>query len=398
MKAAALEDERPGRRIRGHLLALSGSVVLSLLLGEVTARIFFRDEVSNEAIAARLRPATGERSLVRPHPDPDIFYELIPNLRKRFLGTLVRTDSQGIRVGARSPRTSAPGGRPGVIVGIGDSSMFGWGVRQRDTYLHRLETLLNRSSFDRRFEVRNLAVPGYNSEQELAVFRKKALAMNPEALLLHYDHNDPDPIGAEYRPDYIAPETGDNPLRSALIKLVVRRITHARNRNRIHIQGEHKRLSSYIFAGPAYNRHLNALAEIGSIARERGIPVCVVVFDAWITHAPDRSKDPHYQTFHRALIPFLRDQGFAVVDLYDVFQAYMGRNGQGNTRTLWVGPRDGHPNPKGHALIAQAAYEAMRSDRRFQELLGAGEASAPPIPGRLQTDAHRAGDTPDGAP
>ena len=233
-------DEGRGRRVRGHLLALTGSLLLCLLVGEAAARIFFWEEVSNEAIEARLRPATGERSLVRPHPDPEIFYELVPNLRRRFLGTLVRTDAQGIRIGAVAPRKSTP--RPGsrLIVGIGDSSMFGWGVRQRDTYLHQLEAKLNEVGSDRSFEVRNLAVPGYNSEQELAVLRKKALAMGPEALVLHYDHNDPDPIGAEYQPDYVAPETGDNALGSALVKLVVRRATYARNRNRIHVEGQHK--------------------------------------------------------------------------------------------------------------------------------------------------------------
>jgi lysophospholipase L1-like esterase len=362
--------EPPRRRIPANLLALMISLFLSFAVGEVVARAFFPGEVMKGMIEARLRAASGIQALIRPHPDPEIYYELVPSSTKPFLGKTVRTDADGARIEVTARRTPAPEAHPtALVVGLGDSSMFGWGVNQRETYLHRLEARLNRSSPNTHFEVRNFAVPGYNSEQLLAAFEKKVLPTNPTVLVLHYDHNDPDPIGTEYLPDYITPETGDNMLHSALVKLVVRRLTYLRNENRIHVQGDHRRLQNYIFEGPAYDRHLDALAQIGSLARGAGILVYVVVFDAWIERAPDRSDDPHYQVLHGKLIPFLQENGMAVIDLYDVFQAYMGRNGLSDTRTLWVAPDDGHPNRRAHAMIADAVYEALLMDGRFSPRL-----------------------------
>lgn len=193
--------------------------------------------------------------------------------------------------------------------------------------------------------------------------------MKPQVLVLHYDHNDPDPIGNEYLPDYIAPEVGENFLHSALVKWVVRRITYTRNKNRIFVKGEHETFQEYIIKGPAYDRHLEALRQLSLLSRENKIPVFIVIFDTWMKYSPDRLKDRHYQILHKKLRSFLLEDGFRVLDLYDVFQDYMKQNHLSDLKALWVGPRDGHPNRKGHTIIAESLYQKMMEDSRFRELL-----------------------------
>jgi len=335
------------------------SLVVCFLTGELIMRIFFKTEISRETLEKNILQASDVRELIRPNEDPDIYYELIPSMEKTFKGSIVKTNPEGMRVGADNTEKMRKTEQTMLIVGIGDSTMFGWGIDQKDTYLQQLEDLLNASDHGCLYKVLNLAVPGYNSEQELAVFKKKILRMKPNILVLHYDHNDSDPIGDEYLPDYIAPEVGDNFLHSALVKWVIRRVTYAENKNRIYVKGENKRFQNYIFEGPAYSRHLEALRQLSDLAEKNHIPVFVVLFDTWIERALNQDRDIHYQVLHKKLIPFMTAQGFHILDFYDIFQAYMKENGLHDLKTLWISPSDGHPNAKGHRIIAESLYRMI---------------------------------------
>ncbi|MBM4047680.1 MAG: SGNH/GDSL hydrolase family protein, partial [Planctomycetes bacterium] len=76
------------------------------------------------------------------------------------------------------------------IAGIGDSVMFGAGVKQKDTFLELLEEALN--SAQRRNKVRcmNLGVPGYNSVQEMTMYRLHARRFRPDLTILQFVEND----------------------------------------------------------------------------------------------------------------------------------------------------------------------------------------------------------------
>jgi lysophospholipase L1-like esterase len=348
------------------------SLALCFIAGEGMVRIFFAPEVSREFLERNVQADTGVKKLIRPHNDPDIYYELVPDMTAVFKGRTVKTDTRGARIGARRGEEDSERSPKALIVGLGDSTMFGWGVNQRNTYLQKLEDRINAWKGEASFEVLNFAVPGYNSEQELAVFHKKILRMKPAILILHYDHNDSDAIGEDYLPDYIAPDVGDNILHSALIKWVSRRVAVARNKNRIFVKGEHKRFQDYIIEGPSYDRHLQALAQLAGLAKTNKIPVYLVLFDAWIQFAPDRATDRHYQVLHRELVHFLKEQGFMVLDFYDLFQEYMKENGLKDLKSLWISPIDGHPNKKGHEIIAEALYRRLIQEPRVLELSAGG--------------------------
>jgi len=352
-----------------NFILLLASILLCFLAGEVFVRVFFGEEVLKEKLSKRISDNSGVRTMIRPSLNPDVFYELKPEMETAFLGKEVKTNAHGFRISNQPKRIEFKGNEEIVIVGIGDSTMFGWGVNYNETYLNRLENLLNSKKGNKNFIIKNLSVPGYNSEQELATLKVKALSTKPKIILLHYDHNDPDPIGIDYKPDYMAPEVGDNIIHSALIKWVVRRLTYRQNKNRIYVQGNHKRFQDYLFEGPAYDKHLLALKEFGRVARNNDIPVFIIVFDTWIKQFENKSYDSHYKVFHSRLIPFLQEQGFQVLDLYEVFQAYMKDEGLRNLKSLWLSPSDGHPGPEGHKIIANALYRLIRTHGRTQEMI-----------------------------
>ena len=68
------------------------------------------------------------------------------------------------------------------IVGLGDSVMFGWGVRQEECYLAQLQDLLSAAYPQKTWEVINTGVPGYNTVMEVATMRAKGLATVPTTI------------------------------------------------------------------------------------------------------------------------------------------------------------------------------------------------------------------------
>jgi hypothetical protein len=127
--------------------------------------------------------------IIRVNPNPEIIYELIPNLSGIvFEGQFLETNGEGFR-GPRYPRDLPMGTIR--ILGIGDSVMFGWGVREEDSYLRVLESMLNEDTLSNaRFEVINTAVPGYNTTMEVATLAGKGLVFHPDVVILGFVKND----------------------------------------------------------------------------------------------------------------------------------------------------------------------------------------------------------------
>lgn len=134
---------------------------------------------------------TGELTrsgLVQPSPHEELIYELRPNVRGTLAGRLLHTNKHGMR-----GREVDPAKPPNTfrIVGLGDSHMFGTGVAQGQTYLDRLERLLNASaSEEQRYEVLNFATPGFNTAQQVAMLEHRALEFDPDLIVIHFVYDD----------------------------------------------------------------------------------------------------------------------------------------------------------------------------------------------------------------
>lgn len=76
-----------------------------------------------------------------------------------------------------------------IVLGLGDSIMYGVRQTKEDTYLEQLRRrLADRTA--RAVAVINLAVPGYNTLQEDAVYRELGDRLAPNVVLLHYWSDD----------------------------------------------------------------------------------------------------------------------------------------------------------------------------------------------------------------
>ncbi len=96
----------------------------------------------------------------------------------------IRTNSQGFR----SPEFTVErnGTASSRIIGIGDSNMFGWAVDEERGFCGILREKLKALNC----ELINMGEPGYTSTQGLILFKKYALPLRPEFLMVWYGGND----------------------------------------------------------------------------------------------------------------------------------------------------------------------------------------------------------------
>ena len=96
-------------------------------------------------------------------PDDELFWSLRPNLDLSYRGGPVTTNSQGLRAPEIAPR------QPGEfrILSLGESTTFGVGVANHETYTDRLAALLRDRYPSRVFTAFNAGVSAYSSFQSL---------------------------------------------------------------------------------------------------------------------------------------------------------------------------------------------------------------------------------------
>lgn len=124
-----------------------------------------------------------------PSQNPEVLYELRPGFKGLYAGVPISINSQGFRGSELSKRNGQLAVR---VVVVGDSIAFGQGVREGETLADQVAARLE-GKLLARVEVINLGVPTYNTCQEFARFKERALPLEPQVALLIYVDNDTDP-------------------------------------------------------------------------------------------------------------------------------------------------------------------------------------------------------------
>ena len=164
----------PKVALRANILLAFGSLVLALLAAEIFLRTRGPD------LLTKFRAG---KSQVMPADDPDIIYQLTPNVTFKFEvpSTINASGYRGVE--------GRPGRFPGFrILFIGDSIAFGWGLSDAETIPARLQDLLDQGTGT--FQALNFGVPGYDIVQEAAVLERKGLAYKPDLVFVIYTLND----------------------------------------------------------------------------------------------------------------------------------------------------------------------------------------------------------------
>jgi lysophospholipase L1-like esterase len=324
------------------ILLLTVSSLLALVVSEAALRLF--RPVQYLKPPTPVSPEERCESLYRPSTVPGLSYEMVPRRNGTFEGMQVRTNSLGMRGGEPAPED------PSLfrIVVLGDSFTFGFGVAEEESYPVVLERILNGSpaARQRRYEVLNLGVVGYNTRDEARVLERRALPLDPRAVIIGYVLNDPETDPRQSLHKYFDPPAWWRHFH-------VLRLLHL-GRNWVEVWrtggGDYIR---YLHAseGEKWRSVVTAFRKIREATRDRGTRVVVAIFpivprEGWAGYP--------YRDLHVRVSEAARSEGFEVVDLLPVFARYP-------PRALRLSPEDDHPSRLGHELTARALSEEILS-------------------------------------
>jgi lysophospholipase L1-like esterase len=348
------------------------ALAFALAAIEAGLRLFAPQLHDTRYLTARLRNAS-LKDCITNLDDPELVYGLLPGADLQVHGARVLVSADGRRI----PENGEPPPRPGAlrVALLGDSTAFGWGVAFHQSYgavlCARLEALTSRP-----VDLRNWAVPGYNTAQEAALYRKAVRAWKPDLVIIHRDPNDCEPAAWSLRYGYLDPTYGDNPLHSALIKAFIRRIGEgriARQRAQVGRLHEHEITAQFISGGPLFEENLRAFADIAAAVRDDATTAVVVLYNSSVLPGEDFESRPEYIKLHDTVARRLRAEGLHVLDLYGPFERYLREKGWSDPSPTWLSatePVDLHPNAETHARIAEWLLEFLMATPALRERLG----------------------------
>jgi lysophospholipase L1-like esterase len=313
-----------------RLFVLTVSLSVSWVLAEAAVRLLSRD---------RLRILDVEmwryaKLIKKESPLPGLVEEQQPNAEAFLMGARVRTDGRGFR--RPDPATEArrrPDDR--VVVALGDSLTFGWGVPEGQTFADQLERLLDAQCprAARRATVLNAGIGNSNTSMEVARYNVFLRSLHPSWLILGYFINDaePDPVPSH------------NPLirASSLAGLLSTRLLEEREMKLRDYRQYYSGL--YRDGQPGWERTKAALRALGQMLRADGTRGTLILL-------PELHEPRDFGSFagiYAEVAALGRADGFEVIDPSGAFPP-----GPGNA--FWVSRDDAHPDAAAQTLFARA--------------------------------------------
>ena len=324
------------------VLFISLTVVLSALaVGGYEWYLAVNDP--DPAVLMRRRADSGKwkwTSMIhRPSEVPGLLYELNPGFEGMHEGVEVRVNSLGMR-----DEEPLPGDDPRRvrIVVLGDSTTFGFGVANGQTYSDALEAFLNdHSKRDLVYEVLNMGVCGYSTLTESIVLEEKALALDPDLVIVGYNLNDPD---VEQR----------QPLQRAFLDLAWWQRTHTWQK---YLQVDYLHRVRELGGGdPLKFAHapesenwasvIEGFTRMAAVGKREKLPILVTI---WLSSPAGLVWEEYrYAKQHEQVTAAAEAAGLEVLDLWSTFSELDRKE------KIYLFSRHMHPNRKGHTMGAHA--------------------------------------------
>ncbi len=316
------------KKFLGKLLVLALSTVLGLILLETAYRfyLFGWDAFSIEKVNSV--NALGLSGLLQPSSNPDLVFELKPNINTFFKLVPFQTNTHGLR------DKEYPLDKPEDVLRVavlGDSFTLPGGVAIEDAFHSLLEHRLNLDNGTVRYEFINFAVGAYTLQQYLSTIRYKALEYDPDLILIGFcagnDHKVflPDRFPDRYRPKgRTYPFYGSFAVNAVALKLQESRVEEERGR----LTDRQARYLEKVFD------------ELAALGEAEDIPVVLL----YLSNQEENYKPIEELALANGIEHFL-----------DVSSAFRGTN-LSDYRIL---PIDNHPNTKAHRIFADRIYEYL---------------------------------------
>ena len=345
------------------------SVCVSLALTEGLFRVYTASRTGethhaiqeDERLAPDVRkplPAFALPFLVRPTTDPEIPYRLKASLRGNFGRHPITTNSHGMRgfeVAVEKPEGTLR------IAGLGDSTLFGWGVAYEDSTMPILGQMI-RAIDDRKVELLNFSAPGYNTAVEVAIYHKLARNFAPDIVIMlviandfgyptiMVTHNDMWALDRFYLVDRLqkffrlgwvdAPESKK--------RIFTNRDIAIGDEGKLGLMEE--RVRDYYDKTLGFDRALDYVHELGEMTLGDGA-IGVVIYH---TNGMIAGKPETYDLYAPKVAAAAEAAGMIGIDMTSVYVEYLkGQDTPYMKDHLWAYEWDAHPNRAAHEMMAR---------------------------------------------
>lgn len=352
------------KKIFFRLLTIFISILGALILGEFAVRLFDLAPGLN-SVATKIHRLTN---------NPILKYELVPFVYDGYESI----NGEGRR-DFHYPKLK--GNNIFRIALLGDSVAFGWGTNVWSTHPSVLEYYLNKFQKQSRvkFEVWNFGVRGYGTDEEVECLRTKAMAIEPDLVIMTYNLNDPDPhsvdlawiysemtwVDEQYLIDI--EKAWNNRLRRGLvahsdlyrmIKYRILAIINARQRRAVvnkqgreqvalkvkHNYTDKKEKYFYEITQAYWPTVASSFKEFSTLCKEAGIKGQVAILPGF-----DDLVDYKYLSIHQKVAAETKSAGLLVYDLLPVFNRSAVERPDVKLNLDF-----NHPNDEGQRLMAWA--------------------------------------------
>jgi hypothetical protein len=283
------------------------------------------------------------------------YYLLRPNREYKWEGIPVQINSRGFRTEEFAVPKPANTYR---ILNLGDSIVFGWEVRQEETYGKRLEYVLNKREDGSKYEVINAGIPAWNLESERNFLLQEGLEYQPDLVILDVtivnDIFGQGPAVSEEQTlfQWLRDHTYGWPFLTTQARFLLAR---QRGPEAIPVLNPPREAGAYFPLeenNPVYDQIWGYIAEMYAACQQRGINFLLVVFPtAFQLNSANHPDVPQRVIAERAL-----EAGISYLDLLPVYRQICEQAAKGACEgyenllfaDVWM-----HPNPFGHQLAAQ---------------------------------------------
>jgi lysophospholipase L1-like esterase len=343
------------------LALILASVLVALLAAELLVR----------AVGAAPKVYAIRKGRFQLSHNPKIGYEPVPLVYTgrdlSFYDYLGASNSLGFR--DRDHAVAKPAGVYRIVV-LGDSIAAGLHVeRNEDVFPPILERLLNQAGL--RAEVINLAVSGYNTQQEVELLRDKGLQYHPDLVLVAYTMSSREHLDGDILKTLLEAERQQGGqggvssarvnswlVRSALYRFLRFRVLAAKRPPAPAAAGATAAGGTVVDGGAGPQHYLDLVSAdtvapyfgvLRDLARQQRFQVLVAVFPRFV-------RTFGYYTFgrqHQFVGELAKQNGFALVDLLVPFS---------DCRKAAAEPISSdnfHPSPYGHRCAAAAIARAV---------------------------------------
>jgi len=351
VKSPETAGRRPARWktvVLGVLVVLAVTAILEGGARMVVRRQAWRQGLSGDDAEAPLKVHHDLSDLDKVHvADPYAWGKMAPNLvRYRVVGRCwnrdvdftISTEEHGLR----NPPLAPEGARTRILA-IGDSTTFGLGVNNEDTWPAQLEKILNEAAGGERFEVLNAGMSGYSAFQGLRYLDKHGLYFRPALVTACFGHNDfatwnsKTDVERAVEHAAIVEEVAEKS-RSDLFVLARRALEQAEHAVEGLTGEKRPRLTPEEFH--------DTLIEIKKVCDAQGIPL---LFILWPYEWQVRQRKPERVRYQPILIETCEEMGATLINLYDAFVEA--------TEPLYLDPV--HGNSAGCRAAAEAIAAAV---------------------------------------